>query len=192
MTATAEGRVQASRSLRGGRRNALAHAPRRGAFRGRCAKPDNPWSRELVVKHSVYPSPIFLTAFHCLDDAQSIASLRTTWFYDRTVCGGGIPNPEAKQVAGGATSIFPSASVDAALVLLNQMPPPLATYTGWDATTMQPSTPILAIHHPMGDVKKASFGTELGIYPKELQINMLGSFAAGTFYVVSWDLLRIT
>jgi hypothetical protein len=142
-----------------------------------------------LLNSADYPSPIFLTAFHCLDDAQSIASLTTTWFYNRTVCGGGIPNPEAKQVAGGATSIFGSASLDAALVVLNQMPPPLATYTGWDASTMQPGTPILAIHHPVGDVKKASFGTELGIYPNPLQLpGMLGSFAAGTFYVVNWDL----
>jgi hypothetical protein len=117
-----------------------------------------------------------------------MASLTTTWFYNRTGCGSGIPNPEAKQLAGGATTIFGSASLDAALVLLNQMPPPLATYTGWDASTMQPGVPILAIHHPSGDVKKASFGTELGIYPSPLRFDVLGQFAAGTFYVVSWDL----
>jgi hypothetical protein len=52
---------------------------------------------------------------------------------------------------------------------------------------MQPDTAILAIHHPMGDVKKASFGTELGIYDAPLQFDV-GMFPAGTFYVVSWQL----
>jgi hypothetical protein len=53
---------------------------------------------------------------------------------------------------------------------------------------MQPGTAILAIHHPRGDVKKASFGTELGIRDTPLQGVDLGLFPAGTFYVVSWQL----
>jgi hypothetical protein len=53
LIAMAEGCVEAGRSLRGGRRDAMARCPRPGVFRGRCAKPDNPSSRELVVKHSV-------------------------------------------------------------------------------------------------------------------------------------------
>jgi hypothetical protein len=139
-----------------------------------------------LLNTASFPSPIFMTAFHCLSDAQSLASLTTIWFFNRVACRSGLPSP-GTQVAGGAISIFGSATLDAALVLLNQVPPPPATYTGWDASTMQPGTAILAIHHPMGDVKKASFGTELGIYDAPLQFDV-GMFPAGTFYVVSWQL----
>jgi hypothetical protein len=141
-----------------------------------------------LLNTAKFPSPIFLTAFHCLSDAESLASLTTIWFYNRTACQSGPQNPALAQVAGGATSIFGSATLDTALVLLNQMPPPPATYLGWDASTMQPGTPILAIHHPRGDVKKASFGTELGIRNTSLQFVDLRTFPAGTFYAVSWQL----
>ena len=141
-----------------------------------------------LLNSANYPSPVFLTAHHCLDDPQALATLTTTWFYNREMCRSGPPNPAAVQVAGGATSLFDSADLDAALVVLNQAPPPLVTYMGWDASSMLPDTSILAIHHPMGDVKKASFGTELGIVPYPLTFNQLGTFPGGTFYVVSWDM----
>jgi len=146
------------------------------------------WCTGTLLNTASFPSPIFLTAFHCLSDAESLASLTTIWFYNRVACQSGLPNPATTQVAGGATSIFGSATLDAALVLLNQMPPPLATYTGWDASTMQPGAAILAMHHPRGDVKKASFGTALGINASPIQFNIIGLFPAGTFYVVSWQL----
>jgi len=140
-----------------------------------------------LLNTASFPSPIFMTAFHCLSDAPSLASLTTIWFFNRVACQSGSPNPATAQVAGGATSIFGSQALDAALVLLNQMPPPLATYTGWDASTMPPDTFILAMHHPRGDVKKASFGTELGINASPIQFD-IDLFPAGTFYVVSWQL----
>ena len=142
-----------------------------------------------LLNSASYPSPLFLTAFHCLSDAESVASLITIWFYNRVSCRTGGPGPATVQVAGGATRIFGSEALDAALVVLNQMPPTLATYTGWDASTMQPGTTILAIHHPAGDVKKASFGTELGINVSSIQFNDPDVlFPAETFYIVSWQL----
>jgi hypothetical protein len=135
-----------------------------------------------------YPAPIFLTAHHCLDDPEALASLTTTWSYNRTACLSGSVSGAATQVAGGATSLFDSRDLDAALIQLNQMPPAVATYTGWDASTMQPGERILAIHHPEGDVKKASFGTELGIEPDALQFIDAGTYAPATFYVVTWEL----
>jgi len=135
-----------------------------------------------------FPAPIFLTAHHCLDDPQSLASLTTTWSFNRTACRSGPVSSATTQVAGGATSLFGSADLDAALIQLNQMPPAIATYLGWDASTMQPGTSILAIHHPEGDVKKASFGIELGVYPGPLAFIDLQTFPGGTFHVVSWDL----
>ena len=141
-----------------------------------------------LLNSANYPSPLFLTAHHCLDDDEALSSLTTVWFYNRTACRSGPANP-AVQVAGGARSLYGSASLDAALVVLNQMPPALATYVGWDATPMQPNTLILAIHHPAGDVKKASFGTELQIDDRPEPFPDLDfTFPPGTFYLVSWDL----
>src|SRR2546425_2743978 len=145
------------------------------------------WCTGTLLNTANYPSPIFLTAFHCLSDAESVASLTTILFYNRSACRIGSVITGVMQVAGGATSIFGSGTLDSALVLLNQMPPPLATYTGWDASTMQPGAAILAMHHPAGDVKKASFGTELGINTDPIQFD-IALFAAETFYVVSWQL----
>jgi hypothetical protein len=141
-----------------------------------------------LLNSASYPSPLFLTAFHCLSDPESISSLVTIWFFNRVACRSGGANPGTVQLAGGAVSIFGSADLDAALVQLNQMPPPLATYIGWDATTMQPDTTILAIHHPRGDVKKASFGTELEIVNTPITVTDLETFPPGTFYRVSWQL----
>ena len=141
-----------------------------------------------LINTASFPSPLFLTAFHCLSDAQSLESLTTIWFFNRVACRSGPPTTVTTQVAGGAIAIFRSQALDAALVLLNQMPPVRATFTGWDASTMQPGTTILALHHPSGDVKKASFGTELGINDKPIQFDIEDVFPAGTFYVVSWQL----
>jgi hypothetical protein len=141
-----------------------------------------------LLNSASYPSPLFLTAFHCLSDPQSISSLVTIWFYNRVACRSGGSNPSAVQLAGGATSVFGNGDLDAALVQLNQMPPPLATYLGWDATTMEPDTTILAIHHPKGDVKKASFGTEIEIVNTPVTVTDLETFPPGTFYSVSWQL----
>jgi len=145
------------------------------------------WCTGTLLNSANYPTPIFLTAHHCLSDPASLASLTTMWFFNRTSCHSGTVSSAATQVAGGATSLFGSVLLDAALIVLNQMPPSLATYSGWDATTMQPNTDILAIHHPRGDVKKASFGTEVGIETDPLQFD-IGVFPANTFYVVQWDL----
>ena len=145
------------------------------------------WCTGSLLNTASYPSPIFLTAFHCLSDTQSLASLTTFWFFSRNNCQSGPPSATTTQVAGGAVGIFGNAALDSALVVLNQMPPTQATYTGWDASTMQSGTTILAIHHPSGDVKKASFGIELGTNLNAVPFD-IGTFPAGSFYVVSWEL----
>jgi hypothetical protein len=143
------------------------------------------WCTGSLLSTASFPNPIFLTAFHCLSDAQSLASLTTIWFFSRVACQSGLPSASTTQVAGGATGIFGNATLDAALVLLNQMPPPLATYTGWDASTMQGGETTLAIHHPNGDVKKASFANVLGANTGTITFD-IGTFPPQAFYVVSW------
>jgi len=66
------------------------------------------------------------------------------------------------------------------------MPPPFAHYSGWDAGAVAAGITILALHNPMGDVQKASFGTTLGVNPVPSQIGPT-TYAPGTFDVVRWD-----
>ena len=56
-------------------------------------------------------------------------------------------------------------------MLLNQLPPPQASYAGWDANPVTTRTLSLAIHHPRGDVKKASFGDIVGVNSTAVSIS---------------------
>jgi hypothetical protein len=139
-----------------------------------------------LLNSANYPAPLIYTARHCLTDAASVASLTTLWFWERDTCALVPPSTRAMQVAGGATAIFISQSLETALVLMNQMPPPAAHYSGWDANVISIGTTILAIHHPSADVKKGSFGTVLGENTTPVSFPELGTWAPGFFYQVLW------
>jgi hypothetical protein len=143
-----------------------------------------------LLNSANYPAPLLYTAAHCLTDAASAASLTTLWFWERDSCGVVPPSTRATQVAGGAIALFVSSaldSMDSALVLLNNAPPPAAHYSGWDSSVIPSGSEILAIHHPNADVKKASFGDMIGPNPVAVPIPEWGTMAPGTFYEVLWQ-----
>jgi lysyl endopeptidase len=140
-----------------------------------------------LLNSGSYPAPLFYTAYHCLHDATTAATLTTYWFFSRDYCQAGLPSAATVQLPGGATGIFVSQALDVALVRLKQMPPPQASYSGWDASYLAPGTLIMAIHHPSGDVKKASFGDVLGTNTLPVPFD-IGTFSAGTFYVINWEI----
>jgi hypothetical protein len=140
-----------------------------------------------LLNSANFPAPFIYTAHHCLTDAASVASLTTVWFWERDSCALVPPSPRATQVAGGAIAIFNSQALDAALVLLNEMPPPGANYSGWNSNVIPNGTTILAIHHPSADVKKGSFGIMISENPVAVNFPDLGSFPPGFFYYVLWD-----
>jgi lysyl endopeptidase len=135
-----------------------------------------------LLNSSNYPLALMVTANHCVDDAENIIAI---WFYSRTNCGVGAPSP-ATQVAGGAITLWRSAALDSALMVLNQLPPPNVSYAGWDASEITSSTEALAIHHPRADVKKASFAEVVGQNTGTTVISGYG-YAPGTFYLIDWD-----
>jgi len=120
-----------------------------------------------LLNSANYPAPILITANHCVDHA---VSLTTIWFFSRTGCGFGLPSL-GTQVTGGGVILWRSGTLDGALVLLNQLPPPQASYAGWDANPVTTRTLSLAIHHPRGDVKKASFGDIVGVNSTAVSIS---------------------
>ena len=105
--------------------------------------------------------PYFFSAAHCFDSQAAANTLVTFWGYEAPTCGqrsGGANT----QVAGGADLLFATLSSDASFMRLRATPPPGAFFAGWNAATLSPSTPVVAIHHPRGDNKKVSEGTHSG------------------------------
>lgn len=135
-----------------------------------------------LLNTDYYPSPILLTANHCIDNANSLLAI---WFYSKSTCGATTPGPYL-QTTGGATILYASAPYDAALLRLAKLPPSEVPYTGWDAKQVTSTTPIVVFHHPRGDVKKASFGEIVGIRTTPITIGDY-TYASNTFYMVDWD-----
>jgi len=75
--------------------------------------------------------------------------------------------------------------LDSALLELDQPPPQNASYTGWNSVPITPDTLMLAVHHPKGDVKKASLGNVFGTNLLATQIGQT-VYPAGSMYTVDW------
>ena len=137
-----------------------------------------------LLNSANYPRPLFLSANHCMEGA---VTLDTYWFYSRAYCGYG-PVSQAVQGTGGARTIWASTAQDSVLLELAQTPPSGVSYAGWDGSNpVASSTTVLAIHHPRGDVKKASFGTVLGVNSVPTIISG-HTYPAFSMYSVDWDL----
>jgi len=104
--------------------------------------------------------PYFYTAAHCISGQTAASTLNTFWRYERTTCGSG-QSGAATQLSGGAAYLYGDTDTDALLLRLNDAAPAGAEFAGWDATAMAPSSAVVAIHHPSGDVKKVSLGTHV-------------------------------
>lgn len=126
-------------------------------------------------------TPYFWSAAHCITTPAEASTLTTHWNYEKTGCNTGTTSPSYVQVAGGAALLFVDQEADAAFLRLNASPPASAVFAGWDAATLSLGTPVTAIHHPDGDLKKVSLGTvgSFGPVPGSL----------GNFLRVEWNSL---
>lgn len=136
-----------------------------------------------LLNTASYPDAIILTANHCV--SAGLSGLTTLWLYSRPLCDGGPPANYIQLPTGGRV-VWQSATFDGALLRLDQIPPSPVSYAGWDANQVPAGTYALAIHHPMGDAKKATFGTTLGSNTQPILVTELGTFAPGAFYEVNW------
>lgn len=98
-----------------------------------------------------------LTANHCISNAATARNTLFVFDYEKDACGG---KPLKGVSVSGAwlRATSPDKSVDFALLELFAKIPPSATiyYAGWDASGATMTTPVVAVHHPSGDVKKVS------------------------------------
>jgi hypothetical protein len=124
--------------------------------------------------------PYFLTANHCVSTSSAASTVNSWWFYQSTCSG---TKGSARQLYRGATLLATSASNDFTFLVLNDPTPAGATLAGW--TTVDPvgGASAAGIHHPVGDVKKISFGTVDGISSLGYLGSILGS---GPFHRTSW------
>lgn len=105
--------------------------------------------------------PYFFSAAHCISLQSEASTLTTFWNYEAPTCGA-ISAGTNTQLTGGADLLFATLASDALLMRLRTTPPAGAFFAGWNAATLTPSTPVIAIHHPQGDIKKVSRGTHSG------------------------------
>lgn len=151
----------------------------------------------LVNNTAENAKPYFLTAFHCLDqadgndngiisDPEEIASSVTVyWNYQAGTCNG--TSASMSHVQTGSTYRAGYDNSDFALLELDDNPSPLfdVFYAGWDRNSTAPSSAV-TIHHPSGDMKKIS------IEDDPLSVTMFGETSvsnSGTHLrVADWDL----
>ncbi|QJR10731.1 hypothetical protein DSM104443_01800 [Usitatibacter rugosus] len=104
--------------------------------------------------------PYFYTAAHCVGSQAAAATVNTFWFYEANACPGkSISN--YKQLPGGAKLLHANADTDVALLRLAERAPDGAWFAGWDEAALPVGSPLVAIHHPAGDLKKVAMGTTL-------------------------------
>jgi V8-like Glu-specific endopeptidase len=109
-------------------------------------------------------TPYFLTAAHCVSTQQVASTLVTYWFFRAASCNvSPTTDPAMTRVTGGAQLLYTRASYDATLLQLNQQPPANVVYAGsYFGPGALPGIDVLGVHHPEGDLQKASVGTLRG------------------------------
>lgn len=106
-------------------------------------------------------TPWFFTANHCIGSQAEASTITTFWNNETPTCNVDLNGPNV-QLASGAQMLYSQAGTDGALLRLNGVPPAGAVFAGWNANPMAPSTAVVAIHHPSGDIKKVSQGNHSG------------------------------
>ncbi|MFO0215449.1 MAG: trypsin-like peptidase domain-containing protein [Burkholderiales bacterium] len=129
--------------------------------------------------------PYFYGANHCIGKQSEAATLETYWNYDNPVCRGtDISRSQSNRVSGmiGADLLYADVNSDVLLLRLRGTPPPTAFFSGWDAATINPSTPVTIIHHPAGDPKKVTLGQTTTPSPFTLHSNFANSSSVTATY----------
>ena len=132
--------------------------------------------------------PYFLTANHCISTQSEASSLQTDWFYRSPTCNSRTLSSSTTRRVSGAQLLYASSANDMTLLRLNDTPPAGAFFAGWDATGQTSGQSIVGLHHPAGDMLKASFGTLTGQATCSVQSNGIScSSGSGNYYQVNWS-----
>lgn len=134
-------------------------------------------------------TPYFLTANHCIATQAEASSIQTDWFYRAPTCNSRTLSSNTARRLGGATLLYTTPGTDMTLLRLNNAPPPGAFFAGWDANTQATGSSVVGLHHPRGDLLKASFGTLTGLSScaATSATGLQCSGSSGNFYRVNWS-----
>ena len=105
--------------------------------------------------------PYVYTAAHCIGSQAAAATLNTFWFFDAATCGGKTTT-EYRHLIGGASLLQSDPLSDVTLLRLADRAPEGAWFSGWDPDPLPHGTPLIGLHHPLGDLKKIAIGQALG------------------------------
>lgn len=133
-------------------------------------------------------TPYFLTANHCISTHAEASTLQTDWFYRAPVCNSRTLSSTTTKRLNGAVLLYAADTTDTTLLKLNDTPPAGAFFAGWDASAQVPGMDVVGLHHPRGDLLKASFGALNG----QANCTATGgtefqcSGSTGNYYRVNW------
>ncbi len=118
-------------------------------------------SGSLINRQPSDLNPLFLTAFHCINNQSTASTLTVVWNFQQISCGGSVPALNTLPQTVGSTLISSMGDSDTTLLGLDQNLPGGLTLNGWDAGSLFPGNNITGIHHPGGTRKRISFGNFL-------------------------------
>ena len=108
----------------------------------------------LADGHSGSQIPYFLTANHCVPDAETAASVELLWFHDSPDGG----SPDVVRQSGGAVLVAADADRDFSLLRLKSAPPAGVGMAGWSTRSLTAGDEVVAVHHPGGGPKTLGYG----------------------------------
>lgn len=131
--------------------------------------------------------PYFLTANHCINNAQDAASMELFWRYADSACGS---NDAAKWVlwTAGGKLLATDAGLDTTLVQLQTNPPSDTFYAGWSATPLNNQQAVAGIHHDgiNGDMSPKLYSQGYFQYHAEMQNGNPVAVSGGRMAIVQW------
>ncbi len=139
--------------------------------------------------------PFLLTANHCVSSQTLASTLQTYWFYRSSACDSGVESNLTVRRTGGADLLHTSATQDVSLLELtaSSARPPVGTVHAGSllgATVLGSS--LVGLHHPGGDLLKASEGTLRNVATCTLQSGdtiscQSSNLRSGTHWSVGWS-----
>ena len=109
-------------------------------------------SGQLIGNAAGTDTPYFLTANHCVSQANKAAGMVFYWNYECSTCGGSSCTGTRVSTSGSSIAATNKAS-DMTLLLQTSTPPSSVFYSGWDRGTA-PASSVTCIHHASGGPKK--------------------------------------
>lgn len=116
-----------------------------------------------LLNSAAFPSPLLLTANHCVQTQEEASTLETVWFRENATCGASDPAQNIAvfgqvRVGGGADLLLTNAMVDSTLLRLRLPPPSGVIFSGWNPARLALDDAVVSISHPTGAPMKYALG----------------------------------